>query len=616
MQRNRAALVGLICLLTGSLLAARVQGHVGDRPSVHDTVAAVITRLGETLSTEQMQALATQGDRVLAALTPKERQVLGHGLIRFRVNVPVTVYIAAAGAAPFWLKDQGYEATPWTLANSDGEFVVYRKGYGAGWVGLGVNAIDRTVSSQYAVLVQPARQGAKLKIDPLHPGRHRVVPASGSTSPYADEEKPFRELPDALAGSFFVQTLYDERHAALLVRDRVWRTRYPASTTPDHVVVSFGADPRRSLTWTWRTSTKVTQTALRLAPAAPDRVAPADAQAIRTLRGTSQSVYSQGLVNDPVIRRHRVVATGLEPDTTYVYALGNGSDWTPWRAVKTAPAEARDFGFIYLGDAQNGLDTWGKLIRGAHRRRPDAAFILMAGDLVDRGNERSDWDLFFQNAAGVFDTVPMMPCAGNHEYQGGKPRMYRAFFALPNNGPDGIDSNLVYSFEYSDAFFAILDSNLGNASAQLAQRQASWLDAALEKTKATWKFVMFHHPIYSSAPKRDNPLLRQHWVPVFDKHRVDMVLQGHDHAYLRTYPMRANRRVEGNEPGTVYVVSVSGTKYYEQVEHDYTERGFTNISTYQTLDFQIRDGRLLYRALDINGKEVDQLVIEKPTRQG
>ncbi len=55
---------------------------------------------------------------------------------------------------------------------------------------------------------------------------------------------------------------------------------------------------------------------------------------------------------------------------------------------------------------------------------------------------------------------------------------------------------------------------------------------------------MFHHPVYPSHPWRDTPALREHWVPIFDKHHVDLVLQGHDHAYLRTYPLRGHRRVD------------------------------------------------------------------------
>jgi hypothetical protein len=92
---------------------------------------------------------------------------------------------------------------------------------------------------------------------------------------------------------------------------------------------------------------------------------------------------------------------------------------------------------------------------------------------------------------------------------------------------------------------------------------------------------------------------------------MDMVLQGHDHAYLRTYPMKNNERVASPKEGTFYIVSVSGIKMYEQGLRDYTERGFTNIATYQTLDIQISGNRLVYRAYDIDGNLKDEVIIEK-----
>jgi 3',5'-cyclic AMP phosphodiesterase CpdA len=137
------------------------------------------------------------------------------------------------------------------------------------------------------------------------------------------------------------------------------------------------------------------------------------------------------------------------------------------------------------------------------------------------------------------------------------------------------------------------------------------LEQQLANTKAKWKFVAYHHPAYSSAPKRDNKALREAWGPLFDKYRVDLALQGHDHAYLRTYPMKDNKRVASPKEGTVYIVSVSGTKGYKQDPRDYTEFGMTNVATYQVLDIQISGDRLVYRAYDIDGRLRDELVIEK-----
>ena len=139
-----------------------------------------------------------------------------------------------------------------------------------------------------------------------------------------------------------------------------------------------------------------------------------------------------------------------------------------------------------------------------------------------------------------------MPVLGNHEYQGGEPRLYLAQFALPRNGPHTIPPERAYAFEYSNAKFIILDSNLD------AAKQTAWLEKELANTKAMWKFVSYHHPAYSSGGNRDNVEVRNLWTPIFDKYHVDLALQGHDHAYLRTYPMRDQKRVATAKDGTVY----------------------------------------------------------------
>jgi len=69
--------------------------------------------------------------------------------------------------------------------------------------------------------------------------------------------------------------------------------------------------------------------------------------------------------------------------------------------------------------------------------------------------------------------------------------------------------------------------------------------------------------------------------------------------------------VASPKEGTVYIISVSGTKMYKQDAHDYTEFGMSNVATYQVLDIQISGNRLVYRAYDIDGRLRDELVIEK-----
>jgi hypothetical protein len=260
---------------------------------------------------------------------------------------------------------------------------------------------------------------------------------------------------------------------------------------------------------------------------------------------------------------------------------------------------------LYMGDPQCGLEGWGKLLSEAASRRPDAGVLLIAGDLVDRGNERTNWDHFFLRASGVFEHLPVMPAVGNHEYLDRGPWLFRTVFDLPRNGPRGIDPDLVYHFEYGDCFVAVLDSTLAVTDHAKARLQAKWLDECLTRTRRTWKLVMFHHPLFASHPSRESPALRDIWEPVIDRHRVDLVLEGHDHAYLRTRPIRRGRVVTKNE-GTVYVVSVSGDKYYDQDPRGYSEVGFTGVSTYQTIDVHVRGRMLVYRAYEASGREVDR----------
>jgi 3',5'-cyclic AMP phosphodiesterase CpdA len=614
MPRRRWLATGLLCVLGSLVTACSDRGSSAELPSARDTLLEAAKRLSRTLSEQQLTEAGRRGERVLAELGPEERDALGQDWIRFRVDRPVIVEVAAPAAAlPFWLADRGFSTTGDRLRSTAGTFLVYRKSFPAGPIGLGVNALDRSSPAHYAVFVHSQEPRQPIVVGDLRPTTCRIVTAGETTSPYVDVHRPFEGLPSRLRGATVIQVEEDQKHATLLVKGRAWKTHAPSALRPDQIVVSFGEDAATSLTWSWRTDVRTEQTALLLAPAGQGGE-PEDPRQIQLIRGDSARIDCAAVVNDPVILRHRVAASGLQPDTVYAYALGYGPnpDWARWRTVRTGPRRSRDFSFLYLGDPQTGLEAWGRLIEGAYRRRPDLGFVMIAGDLVDRGNERTNWDHFFLRAARVFDRLPLMPCVGNHEYLDKGPQLYRSFFALPENGPAGIDRNLVYAFEHGGAAFAVLDSTLGVTDPRLARLQAEWLDATFARSKADWKFVMFHHPVYASHPSRESPSLGDAWVPLFDRHRVDLVLQGHDHAYLRTYPMRGGRRAEPHEQGTVYVVSVSGDKFYDQAPREYVQKGLTHVSTYQTID--VRGELLTYRAFDDLGREVDSFTRDKAGR--
>jgi hypothetical protein len=599
--------VGLILLAAG-LASCSDRAPVEDLPTPEAVLAAAGKRLSRSLSAGDLTTLAAHGDRVLGALTVAERDALARGYVRFRLERPADVFVAAPrGSVPFWLVDQRFEPACLTLSDPETDWVVFRKAFAPGWVGLGVNGLDRSPPAHYAVFLRSRDPGGVTPRD-LNPDGWQVSTAAEGMSLAVGGARPVADLPGALRGATLLRTSDDRRHATMLARGRVWKTHVVAGQVPDQVTVAFGEDPSGDLVWSWRTAPGVVRSVVRL------RRAGDGAGAVREVVGGSETIAVPDLLNDPVVRRHTVRVSGLEPATAYEYTLGDGTaaGTSGWATVRTAPRGNSDVALIYMGDPQCGLEGWGKLFATAYRRRPAASAVLIAGDLVDRGNERTNWDHFFLRAAGVFERVAMMPCVGNHEYLDRGPWLYRAFFTLPANGPAGVARDLVYSFEVGDAFVAVLDSTLAVSDPSQALRQADWLDTALLRTRRTWKLVMFHHPVYASHPARESPALRDAWVPVFDRHHVDLVLQGHDHAYLRTYPLRAGRRAGSPAEGTVYVVSVSGDKYYDQAPREYTEVGFTRVSTYQTIDLLARQNRLVYRSFDASGRERDGFTIEKP----
>lgn len=571
--------------------------------AINDVVSNIINRMSEKLSPEEVDSL--NGESVLAFLSSGERMILGTKFLTFRVNVPSIIYLATAPGqfAPFWLTEQGFLKTAMTLkTNRDGEFEIWQKKIPAGEVGLGVNTVLGGVN-HYVIFLKSERK-KKLKITDIFPAEHQVVLADTGISIYVDRKSIIKELPEILFKSQMIKTLRANRNVGQLF-GHLYNTRYPSISAPDQILLTWEADPRTTQTVTWRTDTTVSQAFLAFQLKDDDRAFATDKPMVK--KAITTRMITRDIVNDKIINRHSVTLSDLAPNMTYIYSVGDSifNNWSEVYEFETAPDRAESFSFMYIGDPQNGLDQWGMLMQNACNLRPEIAFVLVAGDLVNRGAKRDDWDEFFDNASVFAVSKPLVPVIGNHDCQGGHPTLYLQLFHLPTNGPENLEPERAYSFEYGNALFIILDS------VRDPMKQADWLDKQLAESNATWKFVSFHYPIYSSSPNRDHRDIRDAWVPIFDKHHVDMVLQGHDHAYLRTYPMKENQVVDSSQDGTIYVVSVSGTKMYPQGDFDYIEKGFTKTATFQILDIQVTEKRLVYRSYDQDGNIKDEFFIEK-----
>lgn len=377
-------------------------------------------------------------------------------------------------------------------------------------------------------------------------------------------------------------------------------TAFPARIQPDQVCLTWSGDPATTQTIQWRMSPQVKKGIVQF------REKGSQANTYTEKAAEISKIEDPGTSNDPVNHRFTAVLDGLKPGDAYEYRVGNKKGWSEWAEFTTAPQTAVPFSFVYMGDPQVGLDTWGRLLHAAYERHPEAAFYVVAGDNVNRGCNRNEWDNLFHAANGVFDRRPYVPAIGNHDCKENGPQTYLSLLTLPENGPKDIGPERAYRLDYGNALVLVLDSNASK------EAQRPWIEQQLKSTKAVWKFAVYHHPAYSSAPKRDNADVREQWGSLFDQYHVDMALQGHDHGYLRTKPMRAGKEAASPAEGTVYVVSVSGTKHYDVGQFDYAAKTIKNVSTYQVIAIQTgNENKLTYRAYDIVGKVQDELVIVK-----
>ncbi len=150
--------------------------------------------------------------------------------------------------------------------------------------------------------------------------------------------------------------------------------------------------------------------------------------------------------------------------------------------------------------------------------------------------------------------------------------LWRAHFALPRNGPAslGVLGEPFYYLDYQGVRFIAIDSNpfankdyVESERARVQAAAVAWLRSVLSTNPGRWTIVVQHHPVYPVAKGRDYVEMRNALVPLYDEFRVDLVLQGHDHIYARSLPLKAGRPAGQGERGTVYVISNSGAKTYD-----------------------------------------------------
>ena len=293
---------------------------------------------------------------------------------------------------------------------------------------------------------------------------------------------------------------------------------------------------------------------------------------------------------------NQVTVTDLDFSTEYVYRVGNGTsnNWSEVGSFMTGGGAGSAFSFLYASDAQvtNASEAaiWKNTLDKALANNPDAAFMVHTGDQVDTANSETEFNAFFTPQTSLLN-MPLMPLTGNHD----RADNFGWHFNVPQNG-SSIQSlrNANYWYMYGDALFLVLDQ------ASSITTQINWMREVIAANPSKWIIASFHETIYSVYGR--GPTNRDTLNAAFVELSVDLVLQGHDHSWMRTHIMNNGAATETtlidgycvNPEGTIILdIGGAGAKQYTMGS------GGSNGNASSPWVAACRNGEPMYAVIDV-----------------
>jgi hypothetical protein len=319
---------------------------------------------------------------------------------------------------------------------------------------------------------------------------------------------------------------------------------------------------------------------------------------IKTFEGTQDTANKQTVTESGkqyILYSGKVTITGLAENTTYKYQYLADGKWSDTYTYKTEATEK--FSVMYVGDPQIGAsvgqDTnsaeyhamndaynWNQTLNHAVTAHSNLSFILSAGDQINQTDVSSDTNKLEQQieyagflSSSVLRSLPLATTIGNHD---SKSVNYANHFNNPNaatasgttTGATAAGSD--YYFTYGNTLFVVIDTNNYNC----ATHENVIKEATQANPNVKWRVLMFHQDIYGSGydhSDSDGIQLRTQLTPIVDKYDFDIVLQGHDHTYSRSYQLSATGTTENttcydiltSKTSVNKVIDPKGTAYFE-----------------------------------------------------
>lgn len=318
----------------------------------------------------------------------------------------------------------------------------------------------------------------------------------------------------------------------------------------------------------------------------------------------------------------------LAPGSTYEYRINTANNKGQWHKLHTEAGAG--FTALIFPDSQSAdYSGWQQLARTAYQRHPDSAFYVNMGDLVDNGQDASQWRAWFNSVSVFSDALPLAPVIGNHEaysleWKECLPASYTHLFNVPQNGLAKYP-NQFYSFDYGPVHFVVLDTNfpeMKKFQPDLLADELPWLEKDLAASRAKWKVVLMHRDIflYGFGPESGREQTQTHFldfsyqlVPVFEKYKVDAVLTAHLHTYRRRVPLQ-NFAPAPQGAGITYILTgVAGDVRYPKLWGEFAWDAATapkpETANYMTL--RADEQSLEFKAFLPDGRQFDEVKLTK-----
>ena len=270
---------------------------------------------------------------------------------------------------------------------------------------------------------------------------------------------------------------------------------------------------------------------------------------------------------------HKAHIENLPEDSSYFYRVGcEESGWSK-PGVITVDADAMDLNFIHVTDPQATSESeyqqYANVLAEAYKMAEslDGSTLMgtfNTGDVTNENHDNKIWiDQF--NMSQDLDADDLMnsvfiPVAGNHDVS---PDIFFSMYDIDAanycfcGNHDTHRTGICYSLKVGNVFILATNSNeSGDLSNGVANgeydskanyhEQYSWIVEQLEsasemRANGEIDFIIYltHAGMMSvgyHTMDGGSVQLRKNITPLLAKYSVDLVLQGHDHAYTRTVP--------------------------------------------------------------------------------